>query len=53
MLTDGTGMHTIDMNNSNLNDEYTITVTATDAAGNVGTATSVSHVGQHKVPSPR
>ena len=36
MLTDGTGMHTIDMNNSNLNDEYTITVTATDAAGNVG-----------------
>ena len=36
MLTDGTGMHTIDMNNSNLNDEYTITVMATDAAGNVG-----------------
>ena len=35
-LTDGSGMHTIDMNNSNLNDEYTITVMATDAAGNVG-----------------
>ena len=40
MLIDGTGSHMIDMNNTNGNDEYTITVTATDAAGNVGTGTT-------------
>ena len=39
-LTDGTGTHTIDMNNSNLNGEYTITVMATDAAGNSGEGTT-------------
>ena len=38
-LTDGTGTHVVDLNNSNANGAYDITVTATDAAGNVGTAT--------------
>ena len=38
-LTDGTGTHVVDLNNSNGNGAYDITVTATDAAGNVGTAT--------------
>ena len=36
-LTDGTGTHMITEKNTNDNGEYTITVTATDAAGNTGT----------------
>ena len=38
-LTDGSGSHMISDANTTANGEYTITVTATDAAGNVGTAT--------------
>ena len=42
MLTDGIGTHTISADGVNAaeNGEYTITVTATDAAGNVGTGTT-------------
>ena len=42
MLTDGTGTHPISADGVNAaeNGEYTITVTATDAAGNVGTGTT-------------
>ena len=39
MLTAGTGTHTISEGNTNANGEYTITVTATDAAGNTGMGT--------------
>ena len=46
-LTDGTGTHTISDANTNDNGEYTITVTATDAAGNTGTGDHSGYVGQH------
>ena len=39
-LTDGTGTHMVTEGNTMANGEYTITVTATDVAGNQGTGTT-------------